>query len=163
MPALITVQELLSDTEFLNFNHDQCKITLDQCRNQIQAAAGTGVTLQFVPVPVLFFGEGTPSGATDASLVYGGAVSLCPVACNLQELGINVPPVNSGIYLPRQFAPVIDNGNTGRDIFENAILASNIGNQIFFVDDWKGYHRYSGDVHCGTNVKRIVPPNNWWQ
>jgi hypothetical protein len=32
-----------------------------------------------------------------------------------------------------------------------------------FVDDWSGYHVQFGNVHCGTNVRRSVPSNNWWQ
>ena len=33
--------------------------------------------------------------------------------------------------------------------------------QVHFVNDWR-YHTWSGNVHCGTNVKRDAPAEPWW-
>lgn len=163
MPAVITVDEILADTTFKDFN--KVTVPLRKAANRVvldQGAAGQGVTLQYINVPVLFFGiagtDGMPKEAgalyAGTNITYPGAVSFQPNPCNLQ-------PVGNRLYFPRQWAP---RAAGALDMFETLIAASTGFTETkHFVDDWSGYHVYYGNVHCGTNVRRSVPSNNWWQ
>jgi len=35
------------------------------------------------------------------------------------------------------------------------------GNETYYLDDWSVYHEGMGEVHCGTNIRR-VPTDDWW-
>jgi protein-arginine deiminase len=41
------------------------------------------------------------------------------------------------------------------------VLAGDVSGTL--VDDWDTYHRYRGEVHCGTNAKRAIPATSWWE
>lgn len=62
--------------------------------------------------------------------------------------------------VPRPCGPRVD----GIDVFERA-FAEAVGSSrdVRFVDDWLVYHEMSGEVHCGTNVRRSAPIGpKWW-
>ncbi|MGQ0641725.1 MAG: protein-arginine deiminase family protein [Gemmatimonadaceae bacterium] len=55
------------------------------------------------------------------------------------------------------------------DLFEACTRArlKATGAKLHFIDTWDWYHRQSGDIHCGTNVKRTPMENDpafpkWW-
>lgn len=146
MPAVITVEEVLGDPAFVAFNRSQCPTTLTACQAAIQAAAGQD-TLSFIPLPALFFGSGTVSGANPNNT----ASAFNPGPSNLQPLG-------GALYMPRQFGPF---NAQGKDFFEEA-LKSTVPETVYFVDDWEAYHRDLGEVHCGSCVKRSLPDYDWW-
>jgi hypothetical protein len=161
IPAVITVHEVLADADFVDFNTGACENTLQDCKLNLEILAGNQ-TLLFIYVPTLFFGEkGTGASASyakDAELpvqvgtYYRGAIAFNPGPANLQ-------PLAGALYVPRQFGPVND---AGEDVFENKI-STDVGGQVFFTDDWSAYHRRTGEVHCGSIVKRSIPSNDWWR
>ena len=89
----------------------------------------------------------TPFGQT---FCRGHSFALTPNLANLQVIG-------GKCYCPRQFSPSVN----GSDLFESIARSQIKGVQ--FVDDWLGYHRFYGEVHCGSLVKSSLPKNNWWQ
>src|SRR3989339_12790 len=57
-----------------------------------------------------------------------------------------------------------------RDDFNNKLSdlgykkSTNLDATIHFIDDWDTYHKWGGEVHCGTNVKRTPPADvKWWE
>lgn len=74
----------------------------------------------------------------------------------------NLQPVSGKFYVPKQFGPRVG----GKDIFE-ADIESKLGKgNVFFVDCWDLYHVYTGEVHCGSYVKRECFDSSifkWWE
>ena len=70
----------------------------------------------------------------------------------------NLQPVNGKLYVPQPFAPL---NSASVDIFE-AEIKRILGADVKFVDCWEMYHAFMGEVHCGTNVKRL-PVADWWK
>jgi len=53
----------------------------------------------------------------------------------------------------------------GKDPFQTQLeteLAKH-GITVRWIEDWDLYHRLSGEVHCGSNTKRALPVNKWWE
>lgn len=146
VPAVIAVKEVLDDSAFVRFNSSYCQTTLDNAQAAIKNAAGKE-KLRFISLPALFMGTGKEEGADE-----GSSVAFNPGLTNLQ-------PLVDALYLPRQFGPI---NAQGKDIFEEE-LANAVKNEIYFVDDWVAYHNYTGEVHCGSYVKRQLPADDWWQ
>jgi len=71
----------------------------------------------------------------------------------------NLQPVSGKLFVPRQFGPL---NNNDEDVFEKDIVSA-LGSSTKFVDCWDLYHALDGEVHCGSNVKRSIPANNWWE
>ena len=70
------------------------------------------------------------------------------------------------VLLPKPFGPRVG----GIDRFEidtDAVLQ--IGSRVtHYIDDWDTYHRWEGEVHCGTNVIRVPDTSptdytRWWE
>ena len=38
-----------------------------------------------------------------------------------------------------------------------------LGIKVDWVENWDGYHRLLGEVHCGTNATRKIPDVRWWE
>lgn len=80
------------------------------------------------------------------------------------------PGMVNGLYAaddvfgsPDPHGPVVD----GKDIFKTATetaLAPH-GVNVVWIEDWDLYHALDGEVHCGTNSLRAVPPEatRWWE
>jgi len=95
-----------------------------------------------IEVPVLFWPPGE-DGRTGA---------FSPDMVNHLVLG-NVSIV------PRPYGPEVD----GVDAFAEAFSSALPTRTVRFVDDWYAYHEMLGEVHCGTNVRRIPPEHvHWW-
>ncbi|MCH8879388.1 MAG: hypothetical protein IID34_05840 [Planctomycetes bacterium] len=45
----------------------------------------------------------------------------------------------------------------------NQATTAIIGAGVGFADDWDLYHRLDGEVHCGTEVVRMLFGFNWWE
>jgi protein-arginine deiminase len=78
------------------------------------------------------------------------------------------PGTVNGVYLsdtrfgaPDPHGPVVD----GKDLFKEALSAplAKIGITVDWIEDWNGYHRVLGEVHCGTNATRAIPEARWWE
>jgi protein-arginine deiminase len=99
--------------------------------------------MTFIKVPTIYIGERVGLSSN------GSCVALTPGLANFQ-------PVNGNLYFPRQFGPK----NAMGDIFERTTFTR--VPTARFSDDWTLYHALEGEVHCGTNVKRVLPAFNWW-
>jgi len=64
------------------------------------------------------------------------------------------------LVIPKPFGP---KNASGSDLMELNIADKLSGFTIHFVDDWNTYHLREGEVHCGTNAKRLPIMQNWWQ
>jgi protein-arginine deiminase len=65
---------------------------------------------------------------------------------------------------PRPHGPKIplQGGDPFEKAVENALAPYNI--TVHWVEDWDLYHRLSGEVHCGSNARRVVPNTmKWWE
>ncbi|MBB5353896.1 hypothetical protein HNR46_004161 [Haloferula luteola] len=159
MPAFITVKEVLGDVgldNFVQFNYsDVAGVINDDGESPIRSAAGSA-SPHFIPVPSLFFGRDLPSGtdveSPNPTTGLGGSVAFNPGPTNLQ-------PVNGCLYVPRQFGPV---NAAGEDIFEK-VIKNAVQESVYFVDCWDSYHTALGEIHCGSNVKRMLPSWKWWE
>ena len=78
------------------------------------------------------------------------------------------PSLVNGLWLdektflaPDPHGPLIG----GEDLFKRAVVDAlgPLGVDVKFVEDWRGYFREGGDVHCGTNAYRAIPKTAWWE
>ncbi|NWH42121.1 PADI1 deiminase, partial [Chloropsis hardwickii] len=80
--------------------------------------------------------------------------------------GLSVPPqvnmlvLGRHLGIPKPFGPVVG----GRCCLEQRVreLLEPLGLSCTFIDDFFSYHVLSGDVHCGTNVRRKPFAFKWW-
>lgn len=112
----------------------------------------------FISVPVIFIGMIAPTGSGDA-LVDRQAVAYTPGLANFQPANQNL------IVFPKPFMPEGTGSSAGKDVFEAAVehvLDNGTTPRVKFADDWDRFHRQDGEVHCGTNAKRIHFTMPWW-
>ncbi len=156
-PALVTAGEIIADPAYFSDN-------LMPSQAAIDSAASTDTipfwpmteSVPFLEIPALYMGDSTMPGD-------GWAVALVPGMVNLQ---VWPTPLQSSLWLPKPFGPRTGAGVFRIDLFESAadqVLEN--GRTTAYLNDWDKYHRYSGEVHCGTNVIRVVPAGyaQWWQ
>lgn len=67
--------------------------------------------------------------------------------------------------MPKPFGPA---DAAGKDVFEmDAVKAVKAAASLeaVFVDDWDPYHVLQGEIHCGTNTKRVPKDylEAWWR
>jgi protein-arginine deiminase len=161
-----TIDQLLADKKLLLQNElARRKVAL----NIEILKAQTGVTdAEILPVPGLFH-ESDFSGDAAAppslpedldwpkeKIVYGPGILLAyyPAAVN----GLLLDRYN--YIVPKQWGPVID----GTDILQAAVndAYAKVGIKASTVDDWMSHHRFAGEIHCGTNVTRVIE-KKWWE
>ena len=174
VPALWSVFELKNDASFWSFN-TKAQAKINAAASAIKSGMGNysgssylrtdGDTTDdsisgdadddFISVPTIYFGAFN-SGAFPGDIVDHTAEAFNPGLSNFQ------PASKTLMVFPK---PYMAKNNSGEDIFEKA--CTNIFNsgttRIYFVDDWNLYHRYKGEVHCGTAVKRNHHPTVWWE
>ncbi|XP_072465150.1 protein-arginine deiminase type-4-like [Notamacropus eugenii] len=73
---------------------------------------------------------------------------------------VNMLVLGKYLGIPKPFGPVIN----GRCCLEEKIqtLLEPLGLKCMFIDDYFSYHKRSGEVHCGTNVRRKPFLFKWW-
>ncbi len=145
IPALITVDEILRDSNLRRLNATLIHAKLEAIRRTIEAAAAEPIMIH--RVPVLYFG-------TLADFDEGRhAHALTPNLANFQV-------IDGNLYFPRQFGV---KNSAGRDIFEEHVRSIFPG--ALFVDDWDLYHSNMGEVHCGTTRVNSPPAGSrdWWR
>jgi len=98
---------------------------------------------EIVPIPFLHYEEG------------GGSIAYQPGTVN----GIFIDPTHYAA--PDPHGPVID----GKDLMKVAVekALEPYGAKVFWVEDWDTYHRNAGEVHCGSNLFRVIPSAKWWE
>jgi hypothetical protein len=143
-PAFITVAEVLADPVLRALHESNIQPTIDAVRGIMEEAAGGPGVLEFVSVPVLYFGRQAGFQAGRRSVAFTPGLQ-------------NSPGINGTLYMPRQFGP---RDSAGQDIFET-YAAAELGD-VRFVDDWDLYHRLLGEVHCGVIVQRLPFAFDWW-
>ncbi|NXV64758.1 PADI1 deiminase, partial [Molothrus ater] len=73
---------------------------------------------------------------------------------------VNMLVLGRHLGIPKPFGPVVG----GRCCLEQRVreLLEPLGLSCTFIDDFFSYHVLSGDVHCGTNVRRKPFAFKWW-
>ncbi|MGH3951089.1 MAG: protein-arginine deiminase family protein [Pseudonocardiaceae bacterium] len=137
--AEITVQELRADTGFWAANA-ACQSSMDLNRELLMMELEVSEA-NIIEVPLLFWPPG----------IDGRTAAFFPDMVNHLVLG-NVSVV------PRPYGPEVD----GVDAFAEELRTSMPGRIVHFVDDWYAYHEMLGEVHCGTNVRRLPPKDVYW-
>jgi protein-arginine deiminase len=106
----------------------------------------------------------TATGLTDAEII------KVPITHRLtsSKSVAHLPGTVNGIamsdkvfFAPDPHGPVIG----GKDIFKAAFEASmtTLGITVYWVEDWDLFHTLDGEIHCATNVDRLVGAGEtWW-
>lgn len=68
---------------------------------------------------------------------------------------VNSLLVNGTLIVPDPHGPIVD----GRDVLLQAVRdrLEPLGCRVVAIDNFDSYHRWAGEVHCGTNVTRRPP------
>lgn len=100
---------------------------------------------QIIEVPVLFYEEPMLPGKHSA----------------LTADMVNMLVVNKTCIFPKPFGP---ENKAGVDLFQDNLEKSltSLGLIPKPIDDWKDYHSWCGEVHCGTNTMRKKQTVKWW-
>ncbi len=79
------------------------------------------------------------------------------------------PGIVNGVVLddttfvaPDPHGPIVN----GEDLLKKATEdeLGKLGINVLWNEDWDMFHRLSGEVHCGSNVRRAVPDDaKWWE
>ncbi len=137
-----TIGAVVNDTDIANANA-WAVTEIDSQREQLKQATGI-VDADFVSIPAVWW--------TQSNYL----VAFVPGIVN----GISLGDGHHGP--PDPYGPVIG----GQDIFVAATAGAltPIGVTAHWIEDWDLYHELDGEVHCGSNTKRVVPTNvAWWE
>jgi len=140
-PADITIDQVLADTNVMTTS-DQAVADIDA---QLQILKQeTGITdAEIIHVPFLHQPE------------FGTSVAYQPGTIN------GFWPAFDSFATPDPHGPVIDGVDIFKDQLEKALAP--LGIKVLWIEDWDLYHRLDGEVHCGTNSKRaLLPDEKWW-
>ena len=74
----------------------------------------------------------------------------------------------SSVFTGDAFGPVVNHLGTNSDILMHYVKnlfqkASLTVVETPDLPDSLPYHNNIGDIHCGTNVRRVIPIYKWWQ
>jgi protein-arginine deiminase len=139
-PDAESIDELRANDELWAFN-DACQRILDEVRKALMGELDLKPDA-LVDIPVAF----KPVGGEKALAYFPDMVN------HLVLGGISV--------VPKPYGPIVE----GKDLFEEAFIAAVPQQKVRFVDDWLPYHEMSGEVHCGTNVRRKPAESiRWWE
>uniref|UniRef100_U3JI45 Uncharacterized protein n=1 Tax=Ficedula albicollis TaxID=59894 RepID=U3JI45_FICAL len=135
-----TINEILTNEELRKFN-DYAQSCISWNRDILKRSLGLAEP-DILDIPQLFQGDPTL-----------GALAFFPDMVNMLVLGRH-------LGIPKPFGPVVG----GRCCLEQRVreLLEPLGLSCTFIDDFFSYHVLSGDVHCGTNVRRKPFAFKWW-
>ena len=140
-PAEVTVKQVLADSEVLQ-SSAEAAVEIDAQLAILKKE--TGLTDdEIIPVPFLH------------TIYAGKSIAYQPGMVN----GLYV--ADDRFAAPDPHGPVIG----GKDIFKAAFSESlgRIGIKVDWIEDWDAYHRFFGEVHCGSNTTRAIPEARWWE
>ncbi|NXM91060.1 PADI1 deiminase, partial [Oenanthe oenanthe] len=134
-----SIDEILAD-ESLRSDNRHAQRCIDWNRDLLKQELGLSEQ-DIVDIPQLFI------------LTNSRADALFPDMVNMLVLGRH-------LGIPKPFGPVVG----GRCCLEQRVreLLEPLGLSCTFIDDFFSYHALSGDVHCGTNVRRKPFAFKWW-
>jgi len=108
----------------------------------------------FIKLPVLFHND---------SLGDGASAERCEAfTSNSVNMLVDTHSATSAtLIMPKPFGPMANN----ICLFEEEIRAvlAGSGNTIQFLDCFLSYHVFQGEIHCGTNTRRVPPKTPWWE
>ncbi|NWY95139.1 PADI1 deiminase, partial [Loxia curvirostra] len=134
-----SIDEILAD-ESLRSDNRHVQRCIDWNRDLLKQELGLSEQ-DIVDIPQLFI------------LNNSRADALFPDMVNMLVLGRH-------LGIPKPFGPVVG----GRCCLEQRVreLLEPLGLSCTFIDDFFSYHLLSGEVHCGTNVRRKPFAFKWW-
>ena len=143
VPAVISVHEVRNDSLMWALN-EEAGSRLDDIAARISEEGGGGVSV--VRVPDFFMGSFVPDTGEIED-----AFAFAPALANLQVAG-------GRVFFGRGYGPR-DAG--GGDVLHGGFAALMPG-PVHAIDGWDRYHRWTGNVHCFTYVKRAPYEFDWW-
>jgi hypothetical protein len=132
--------------------YNETRQTLGQIRRTLLAEIGNVSEDHIVEIPVLLsrpeqnkFGTDTADSVNMLLLRTGDNTARC--------------------LIPKPFGPVCANTYIFQYYMERKLGNNGLGLNVGFVNDWEWYHRFHGEVHCGTNqIPRPLPVTRaWWR
>ncbi|XP_009070486.1 PREDICTED: protein-arginine deiminase type-1-like, partial [Acanthisitta chloris] len=135
-----TINEILANEGLRKFNN-YAQSCISWNRNILKRTLGLAEQ-DILDIPQLFQGK-----------VDSGAEAFFPDMVNMLVLG-------KQLGIPKPFGPVVG----GQCCLEERVraLLEPLGLTCTFIDDYYSYHLLSGEVHCGTNVRRKPFAFKWW-
>ncbi|NXF13058.1 PADI3 deiminase, partial [Smithornis capensis] len=135
-----TINEILTNEKLRKFN-SYVQSCISWNRDILKRSLGLAEP-DILDIPQLFRGD-----------VSSGAEAFFPDMVNMLVLGRH-------LGIPKPFGPVVG----GQCCLEQRVreLLEPLGLSCTFIDDYFSYHVLSGDVHCGTNVRRKPFAFKWW-
>ncbi len=143
VPAVISVHEVRSDSLMWAMNEEAAS-RLDGIVGRISQAVGE--ELDVVRVPDFFMGSFVPDTGEIED-----AFAFAPALANLQVAG-------GRVFFGQGYGP---HDASGGDILQGGFAALMPG-PVHAIDGWDRYHRWTGNVHCFTYVKRAPYDFDWW-
>ena len=141
----LTVGQIMGDTAFKAIQ-ERVQLILDAQKRTLRTGLGLSDS-DFIEMPILFQGSGSQH------------IAFTPGSANM--LVVTHAPNRLDLVIPKPFGPMQGTAcQFEADIA--AAFAGNAGATLHFVDCFLTYHRMAGEIHCGTNSKRIPPARNWW-
>ncbi|KFP75158.1 Protein-arginine deiminase type-1, partial [Acanthisitta chloris] len=134
-----SIDDILAD-ESLKSDNRHVQRCIDWNRNLLKQELGLSEQ-DIIDIPQLFILMGSRADA------------LFPDMVNMLVLGRH-------LGIPKPFGPMVG----GQCCLEERVraLLEPLGLTCTFIDDYFSYHVLSGDVHCGTNVRRKPFAFKWW-
>ncbi len=147
-----TVAQILDDRALMRINA-HCQAQLNAMESEIRNRLGLSAA-DIVRIPSLFFSE---------SLFPGPASALIPGMVNL--LVITRPEFSRHqLVMPDPLGPVLGNvDQLQEDVRSKLVPLGYTVSQLRFIDNYDFYHVRHGEVHCGTNSRRMAPATTWWE
>ncbi|NXW58548.1 PADI1 deiminase, partial [Eurystomus gularis] len=135
-----TINDILANKGLRKFN-SYAQSCINWNRNILKRALGLAEK-DIIDIPQLFHGN-----------VANGAEAFFPDMVNMLVLGRH-------LGIPKPFGPPVG----GQCCLEERVraLLEPLGLTCTFIDDFYSYHVRSGEVHCGTNVRRKPFSFKWW-
>jgi protein-arginine deiminase len=148
----ISIDDFLADTDGLLTLNRAVNDRMDAIQNQLATDWGIPAE-QFLPIPTLFNGSFQNSKIVDCIARTAGMVN-----------GLVLGHTAKRMIMPKPFGPLNAAGLDAFEVAARLTLRDDCDIEAVFVDDWIPYHILMGEVHCGTNCRRVPPPylNQWW-
>ncbi|NXY51698.1 PADI1 deiminase, partial [Ceuthmochares aereus] len=136
----LTINAILADETLRKFNN-YVQSCISWNRDILKRELGLAEP-DILDIPQLFRGD-----------VANGAEAFFPDMVNMLVLGKH-------LGIPKPFGPRVG----GQCCLEERVreLLEPLGLTCTFIDDYFSYHILSGEVHCGTNVRRKPFAFKWW-
>lgn len=140
----ITVDEILAD-KTLQDENSYVQSCIDWNRDVLKKELGLEDE-DIIDLPILFKLVKNETGQQRALAYY-------PDMVNMLVLGKN-------LGIPKPFGPKV-NGQCALEQ-EMVSLMEGLGLKCTFINDFASYHKLMGEVHCGSNVRRLPSDFKWW-